>query len=166
MPAPPRPAVPDVSLISAAQLAPLTRAIIVDLAPSPVYHRGHIPGARFLLRSRFSEDAARLPKHGAIVVTSNDGITARYAAPELAHAMGRPVSVLNGGTAGWAQAGYPIESERHDYVSPVIDVYKRPYEGTDSTPEAMRAYIEWELQLVGQITRDGVANFSVMVPEA
>jgi rhodanese-related sulfurtransferase len=166
MPAPPRPAVPDVWLISAAQLAPLTRAIIVDLAPSPVYHRGHIPGARFLLRSRFSEDAARVPKHGTIVVTSNDGITARYAAPELAHAMGRPVSVLNGGTAGWAQAGYPIESEQHDYVSPVIDVYKRPYEGTDSTPEAMRAYIEWELQLVEQITRDGVANFSVMIPEA
>ncbi len=142
----------------------LTDAVVVDLAPSPVYHRGHIPGARFLLRSRFATEAARLPKDGALVLTSPDCILARYASPELAQAIGRPVAVLDGGTAAWAQAGYPIESERHDYVSPAIDVYKRPYEGTDSTPDAMRAYIEWELQLVEQIGKDGVANFNVMTP--
>jgi rhodanese-related sulfurtransferase len=162
IPAPPRPPVPQTPLISAAELAQTDNTVVVDLAPSPVYHRGHIPGARFLLRSRFAADAVRLPASPAPVLTSPDGILARYAAQELAQAMGRPVTVLDGGTQAWAEAGYPIESDRHEYVSPAIDVYKRPYEGTDSTPQAMRAYIEWELQLVAQLAKDGVANFNVM----
>jgi rhodanese-related sulfurtransferase len=175
IPAPRRPPVPDALLISPAQLmaiahAVVSDAVVVDLAPSPVYHRGHIPGARFLLRSRFATDAARIsngiPASAVVVLTSIDGMLARYAAPELAQAMGRSVNVLDGGTEAWAQAGYPIESDRHDYVSPAIDVYKRPYEGTDSTPQDMRAYIEWELQLVEQIRKDGVANFNVMIPDA
>jgi rhodanese-related sulfurtransferase len=169
MPVLARPALPPATLISAAQLSALDNSaldntVIIDLAPSPVYHRGHIPGARFLLRSRFATEAAKLPGHAVPVLTSTDGILAQYAAQELAQAMGRVVAVLEGGTAAWAQAGYSLVSDQHDYVSPAIDVYKRPYEGTDSTQDSMRAYIEWELQLVAQIQRDGVANFNVMTP--
>ena len=161
---PPRPLypVPHAATISAAQLAASSSAIVVDLAPSPVYHRGHIPGAFFLLRSRFAADAHKLPAGGPIVVTSPDGVLAGYAAADLGRAAGRPVNVLDGGSAGWVQAGFKFETARHHYVSPAIDVYKRPYEGTDSTAEAMRGYIEWELKLVEQMARDGVANFRVM----
>ena len=164
MPVPARPPypTPQPPAISVGQLAGTHGAIVIDLATSPVYHRGHIPGARFLLRSRFATDARNLPADGLPVLTSPDGVLARYAAPELAEALGRPVHLLDGGTAAWIAAGYPLETDLHDYSSPAIDVYKRPYEGTDSTPEAMSNYIEWELKLVEQMARDGIANFNVM----
>ncbi|HEX2672141.1 MAG TPA: hypothetical protein VHM25_14770, partial [Polyangiaceae bacterium] len=40
--------------------------------------------------------------------------------------------------------------------------YKRPYEGTDSPPSAMRAYLEWEFGLVEQLKRDGTHGFFVI----
>ena len=146
--------------MTAAELASLQDAVVVDLAASPVYEKGHIPGAWFLIRSRFGrfgKDAERLPE-GRVVMTSPDGWLAVHAAKEL----GRPVQVLAGGTAAWVAAGYPLGSGRERMLSPAIDVYKRPYEGTDNSADAMRAYIEWELHLVAQMANDGIANFRVM----
>jgi rhodanese-related sulfurtransferase len=132
-------------------------AVVVDLAPSPVYAKGHIPGAWFLVRSRFAQDCGQLPA-GRIVVTSPDGWLAHYAAGDLARACGRPVEVLAGGTAAYTGE---LECECR-WASPAIDVYKRPYEGTDNSAEAMRAYLEWEYGLVAQVANDGIANFRVI----
>ena len=41
-------------------------------------------------------------------------------------------------------------------------VYKRPYEGTDNSLVAMRGYIDWELELVAQLERDGTHRFRVI----
>ena len=143
--------------ITAEELARRKEAVVVDLAASPAYEKGHIPGAWFLIRSRLGEDAGKLPE-GEVVLTSPDGWLAAHAAHEL----GRPVRVLTGGTAAWAAAGYALEAGRERMLSPAIDVYKRPYEGTDNSAEAMRAYIEWELHLVAQMANDGIANFRVL----
>ena len=43
-----------------------------------------------------------------------------------------------------------------------IDVYKRPYEGTDIDAQAMQAYLEWEYGLVAQLERDGTHGFHVI----
>jgi rhodanese-related sulfurtransferase len=162
-PAPLHAPLPECAEISAAELfSVIDRVTVVDLASSVQYHRGHIVGAQFLLRSRFPEDCRLLPNNDPIVVTSPDGALARYAANELAQAADRPVRALTGGTAAWRGAGYPIETEQHAWISPPIDVYKRPYEGTDNAADAMQAYIEWELQLVAQMERDGIANFRVI----
>lgn len=45
---------------------------------------------------------------------------------------------------------------------PRIDRYRRPYEGTDNTPEAMQAYLDWEYGLVAQLDRDGTHGFNVL----
>src|ERR1019366_4348425 len=136
--------------------------VVLDLAPSPVYEKGHIPGAWFVLRSRFRYDLAQLPPNDELVLTSPDGRLALHAAAELERCVGRPVRVLSGGTEAWITAGHAMERDRHCWASPAIDVYKRPYEGTDNAPEAMRAYIAWELQLVAQLANDGIANFRVV----
>ena len=47
-------------------------------------------------------------------------------------------------------------------LSPVIDVYRRPYEGTGVHPDAMQAYLDWEYGLVGQLERDGTHGFRVL----
>ena len=134
---------------------------MVDLASSPQYKLGHIPGALFMIRSRIAEDIALLSRR-PIVLTSADGALAAFAASEFANKSQFPVRVLRGGTQSWKDQGYEMESETGHYVSSPLDVYKRPYEGTDNATEAMRAYIEWELQLVAQLANDGVSNFRIV----
>lgn len=165
---PRRPSPPDVSAIAIgpAQLASDADAAIVDLAPSAVYARGHIPRASFVIRSRFSTDLAGLPGRGPIVLTSADGTLAAFAAADAAAASRRPIRVLAGGTAAWVKAGLPLDRDQDRWISPAIDLYKRPYdEETDKRVEAMQRYIEWELQLVSQIANDGVSNFHVVRPQ-
>jgi rhodanese-related sulfurtransferase len=161
---PRRPEKPEngVDIVTPGALAcfPGVSTTIVDLAPSPQYLRGHIPGAHFAIRSRFALDLPELGGTGAIVLTSPDGFLAAFASAEAALATRRPIKVLDGGTKAWVEAGQPLEQAPH-WVSPQIDVYKRPYEGTDNAVKAMEDYITWELQLVAQLANDGVCRFRV-----
>lgn len=165
IPAPLRPTLPE---LGAAAITPDElrqwgeQTTVVDLARSPEYASGHIPGAWFVLRSRFADDLPRLPGNGSIVLTSRDGIAAAHALSAAAALTTRPVRLLAGGTTAWTAAGMPIEIDHQHWHSPAIDVYKRPYEGTDNAAEAMQGYIDWELQLVAQLANDGVSNFHVV----
>jgi hypothetical protein len=47
-------------------------------------------------------------------------------------------------------------------LSPPVDVYRRPYEGTGVDPGAMQAYLDWEHGLVAQLERDGTHGFTVL----
>lgn len=47
-------------------------------------------------------------------------------------------------------------------LSPPVDVYRRPYEGTGVDAGAMQAYLEWEYGLVAQLERDGTHGFTVL----
>ncbi len=163
-PAPPapEPAAPEVSAEALSVLLRNDRAVVADLAPSPAHAAGHIPGARFLLRSRLESDLRRCGAGDrTLVLTSPDGRLARHVRPDAAAlADRRPLAVLTGGTAAWQQAGLPLETGIEAPLSPPDDVYKRPYEGIDNADEFMRAYIDWELQLVAQIRQDGTARFA------
>ncbi|WP_315755455.1 MULTISPECIES: rhodanese-like domain-containing protein [unclassified Bradyrhizobium] len=159
---PPLPQLGDTA-ISAEQLAADPAAwTIVDLTRSPSYKAGHIPGAHFVLASRFADDLAKLPGDGPIVLTSNDGSEAAFALADARAATTRELRVLTGGTRAWTAAGHVLESDRSSWISLADDVYKRPYEGTDNAAEAMQAYIDWELQLVAQLANDSVSNFHVV----
>jgi rhodanese-related sulfurtransferase len=164
-PTPRRPARPDPGLtaIDAAALAAnCANWTIVDLARSSAYAGGHIPGAHFVLASRFAEDLPRLPGDGAIILTSADGDEALFSLADASAATRRKVVVLAGGTRAWLAANQPIERDRHSWISQADDVYKRPYEGTDNAAAAMQAYIDWELHLVAQLANDSVSNFHVV----
>ncbi len=149
--------------IDAAELATNgTGLTIVDLARSPAYATGHIPGAHFVLASRFAEDLPRLPGDGPIVLTSIEGDEAVFALADATASTPRKVVVLNGGTKAWIEGGRSLEKDCHSWISRPDDVYKRPYEGTDNAATAMQAYIDWELQLVAQLANDSVSNFHVV----
>ncbi|PWR18268.1 rhodanese-like domain-containing protein [Zavarzinia compransoris] len=158
-----RPPPPAVAALPPATLRARLEAggvTLIDLAPSPAFRRGHIPGAQFLIRARAGLDLpGRLA--GEIVLTSPDGDLARFAAAEIA-AAGATVTVLDGGTAAWIAAGLPLESGAEPALSPFDDVYRRPYEGTDNPVEAMQAYLDWEFGLVEQLRRDGTHGFYVI----
>ena len=62
---------------------------VIDLQPSTSYQSGHIPGARYASRAQLPSLAGEIPGSGPIVVTSDDGILARFAAAELSAATSR-----------------------------------------------------------------------------
>ena len=70
--------------------------------------------------------------------------------------------MLAGGTAAWAEQGLPLETGPGRLASPLIDRYRRPYEGTDNQREQMQAYLDWEYGLVAQLGRDGTHGFKVL----
>ena len=113
-----------------------------------------------------TKPALSLPLAVRMVVTGGTGevaqALARFAAADLAALTGWPVAVLAGGTAAWAAAGRPLATGEAGVLSPRIDRYRRPYEGTDAPRSAMQAYLDWEFGLVAQLGRDGTHGFQVL----
>lgn len=142
-------------------LASAAPALVVDLAPSTAYLAGRLPGAVFARRARLADGAADLPGDGAIVLTSPDGVVARLAAPELAAATDRPVSVLAGGTAAWVAAGFPVEAGDGPFLHPAEDAV--PHGWRESDPErqkeGFRRYLAWEIGLVAELREDDTVPF-------
>ncbi|GFE97497.1 rhodanese-like domain-containing protein [Gluconobacter sp. Gdi] len=156
---------PEVKTLSPAELHKRLEAddvLVLDLATSPVFRKGHIPGARFVIRPDLvSHPVIRQAKE--VVLVSPNGIAAHLAAPDIT-GENRQVRVLKGGTEAWQAHGYGLETGLDDAqaLSASDDVYKRPYEGTDNASEAMQAYLDWEFGLVSQLEKDGTHGFRVL----
>ncbi len=162
---PAAPPIPTVETISPEDLAVALgdgAVVVLDLAPSPVHRKGHVPGAWFAIRARLAEAFERIPEGLPIVLTSPDGRLAQLAAAEVEEISDHPVRVLDGGTQAWAETGRRLDTGLIRAASDPEDVYKRPYEGTDNAAEAMQAYLDWEFGLVDQLARDGSHGFFVI----
>lgn len=141
--------------------------VLLDLAPSLTYRKGHIAQAEFALRSGFDALAPGLAQATRVVLTSGDGRLAAYAWADLTAALARhaidvPVAILEGGTDAWTAQGGALVSEPQVWRSPADDRYRRPYEGTDNPVEAMQGYLDWEYGLVDQLARDATHGFRVV----
>jgi rhodanese-related sulfurtransferase len=132
------------------------RAVVVDLDTSLAYRDGHIPGAIWAIRGRLARALPHLPEDRVVVLTSADGVLARLAAAELA---GRDTRVLLGGTRAWQAAGLPMEAGATALADATIDVWYRPYDRQAGVEQAMKGYLDWEVDLVAQVERDGDTRF-------
>ncbi|MBT3265234.1 MAG: thiosulfate sulfurtransferase [Acidiferrobacteraceae bacterium] len=135
---------------------------IFDVANSLVFRDGHLPGAHRISRTDISEIASRAASwDSTVVITSSDGTIAGFAAAELLSSEPhRQILVLQGGTDAWQAAGHPIEQGADPYDGESAgDVWYRPYERADAVEAAMQAYLDWEVDLVDQVARDGTAMF-------
>ena len=154
-----RAAVSPAALVTSSVLAPLIegeRALVVDLADSRTFRRGHLPGAWHAVRADLPERLASLPRRLVTVLTSPDAKLAELAAGDLEGG----VSVLHGGTAAWTAAGFElVAGEEERIAANVNDVWLRPYDRGASVEDAMREYLAWEIELVAQLERDGTARF-------
>jgi len=161
---PRRPAAPPMPVVAPGSLVGALggRTLVLDVAPSPLFLRGHIPGAWWVSMPRLSDAVWAWPAADRVVVTSPDGVIAAFAAPRVARVVSAPVEVAAGGTAAWQAAGLPLEQGPEHLSTPLTDVYKRPYEGTDNAAVAMQAYLDWEYGLVAQLERDGTHGFRVL----
>jgi rhodanese-related sulfurtransferase len=137
--------------------------VVVDLALSRQHRQGHIPGAWFAIRARLAEALEKLPAQGELVLTSEDGRVARYAAAELNTR--RPVKALAGGTAAWQAAGLPLATGMGPLASEPDDVALSARERPSDRERYMREYLAWEIELVNQIARDTDCRFRLTPAE-
>ena len=144
--------------IDCAELAALLAregATVIDLSTSRNYRDAHIPGAWFAIRSRLAQGLARIPLRGTLVLTSEDGVLARVAAPEACALTKLPVRYLAGGNAEWRQDGYALSSDGARMADDPVDLWLKPYEQQGDTKPAMVEYLSWETDLLLRLERDG-----------
>uniref|UniRef100_UPI0025901F73 rhodanese-like domain-containing protein n=1 Tax=Pseudomonas sp. TaxID=306 RepID=UPI0025901F73 len=135
---------------------------LLDFTTSANHVKQHIPGAWWALRADLANVVKKVPAAERYVLTCGSSLLARFAVAQVEALTGKPVFVLQDGTASWLKAGLPTESGENHLASPRIDRYRRPYEGTDAPREAMQAYLDWEFGLVEQLGRDGTHGFFVI----
>jgi rhodanese-related sulfurtransferase len=154
---------PTLDVETLARLIADDETTVIDFSPSARYVQGHVPGAWWALRSQLQVALAGLPSPPSRIVATaaSDGL-ARWAAADLQALTDVPVAVLAGGAAAWAAAGHSLRAGEGRLLSPRIDRYRRPYEGTDAPRAAMQAYLDWEFGLVAQLARDGTHRFRVL----
>jgi len=160
-------ALPSPQKVTAAELnGSLASTLVIDLDTSLRYRDGHVPGAWFAVRARLGGTIAEMLKQQPgvtrLVLVSPDGEIAALAAPEAEEAAGGlPVAILAGGMKAWRDAGLPVETGHVRMADPPTDVWYRPYDFKEDVEAAMRQYLDWEVDLVPQVKRDGDAAFSV-----
>ncbi|HZP98049.1 MAG TPA: rhodanese-like domain-containing protein [Reyranella sp.] len=141
--------------------------LVIDLDTSLRYRDGHVPGAWFAVRANLGKTVPEMLQKQAgakrIVLVSPDGEIAALAAAEAGEASnGVPVVILKGGMKAWRDTGLAVENGHTRMADPPTDVWYRPYDFKENIEAAMRQYLEWEVDLVPQVKRDGDARFSVL----
>ncbi len=131
----------------------------LDVRPVEDYTAGHIPGFRHYPGGQLVQEIdMAAPVRGArIVLTDDKGVRADMTASWLAQ-MGWDVYVLDGGYDRVLEVGPPPVLPKPD----PSHRYRRPYEGTEASRDAMQAYFDWEYGLVEQLKRDGTHGFFVI----
>jgi rhodanese-related sulfurtransferase len=142
--------------ITPAELHANPALVVVDLGQSRRHREGHIPGAWFAIRARLGSALAKFPAAGDLVLTSEDGAIARFAAAEIAP---RPVRVLAGGTVAWKAAGLPLDTGMGPLADEPDDVSLSARDRPAERERYMREYLAWEIELVNQIARDDDCRF-------
>ncbi len=127
-------------------------AAVLDLSTSLRFQKAHIPGAWWGVRSRLAEARTAIGDVPLLMLTSEDGLLAKFAAPEAAELF-RKVLVLEGPWRGPTESGVERATTTRD------DVWYKPYDhGADYLKHA-RDYLDWEVALVEQIKRDPTIRF-------
>ena len=140
---------------------PTTREVqgtVLDFSTSLRFHHRHIPGAWWVVRSRLDEAREKVGAADPLVLTSEDGVLAQLAAPEVQALWPRAnVSVLQGGNAAWKG---PWESGHERATTARDDVWYKPYDHEAGFEEHARDYLAWEVALIEQIKRDPTIRFA------
>lgn len=130
---------------------------VIDIDRSLAFRESHIRGARFIAASALDDYLEQIVGHGAIVLTSEDGTLAGLVAARLASRV-PDIAALLGGTRRWRSLGLPVEHGDTGNLTGDDDAWYSPYHAApDQVATQMNAYLAWELQLVEQVERDGVA---------
>jgi 3-mercaptopyruvate sulfurtransferase SseA len=97
-----------------------------------------------------------------IVIFADDPALGSLAAADLAVLTEAAVALVAGGVRAWQAAGLPLAATPDEPPdSERIDFTFWNHDRHDGNSGAMRAYLQWELDLPDQIARDGLAGFRI-----
>jgi len=114
------------------------------------------------MRARLEEDLRKLSPTAMLVFTSEDGLLAQVATADALPPGWRDVRYLRGGTKAWIKAGLSTSSGEERMASAAEDIWLRPYERRGDVSGAMAEYLQWEVDLLGMIERDGTTAFKAL----
>ena len=130
---------------------------VLDFSTSLRFHYRHLPGAWWVVRSRLAEAREKVGDHRLLLLTSEDGVLAHLAAPEVQALWPKAqVRVLDGGNATWKG---PWESGHERSTTARDDVWYKPYDHEAGFEQHARDYLAWEVALLDQIKRDPTIRF-------
>jgi rhodanese-related sulfurtransferase len=138
-------------------------ATVVDLSLSRDYLREHIPGAWFAIRTRLARAFKKIPSDRTLVLTSEDGALASMAVVEARALTNEPVRYLCGGNAAWRAAGHAFSADAK-MADEAVDQWRKPYERSGNSKAMMQEYLDWEVDLLPRIKRDGSLQFDRFRP--
>jgi rhodanese-related sulfurtransferase len=141
-------------------------ATVIDLSLSREYRKAHIAGAWFAIRSRLDRSLSKIEPAGTVVLTSEDGILAALALEEMRSLSTAPARYLGGGNAAWTASGRALTADQPRLADDPIDVWLKPYDRSGGQAEAMQAYLDWEMDLLARVERDGSCRFERYKTEA
>jgi rhodanese-related sulfurtransferase len=136
---------------------------VFDVEKSFAFRDKHIEGAHFAAAGRLPALLADLTPETSLVITSSDGVLAQVVATELLR-HGYPARALLGGNRAWFDANLPTASGGEHILTGEDDSWHSGYAYTDEAQRhaAFRAYLDWEVGLVEQLTQPGaVTAFNV-----
>ena len=135
-----------VRLVSPHELKASMPSIVLFVETSQDFAQGHVPGAHWVSRSllefRIGEIAPS--KESAMAITCNDGRASALAGATLKELGYRNVSVLEGGTDAWREAGLPVETGLSGVMAAPTDMVTM---GVFRNPAEMMHYLRWETAL-------------------
>jgi rhodanese-related sulfurtransferase len=140
------------------QTTPEAKGAMLDFSTSLRFHYKHIPGAWWVVRARLAEAKQKVGDQKAMVLTSEDGVLAHLAAPEVQALWPQAqVRVLEGGNAAWQG---PWEEGHERSTTTRDDVWYKPYDHEAGFEKHAREYLAWEVALIEQIKRDPTIRFN------
>lgn len=157
----PLPRVSQIAIVEAAHWLD-AGAAAVAIGSSAEYRKAHPELAVWAIRPRLDRLPSGVLQATRIAVFAEDDAVGALAAADLAELTGRPVALVEDGIAGWRAAGRPFADSPHDPPdSERIDYVFWNHDRHDGNQDAMRAYLQWELDLPGEIGKDGQAGFRI-----
>jgi len=167
------PGEPALPLLPAAAVVPIEAAaalmsagaMAIVLGSSAAVRAAHPPGAVWTIRPRLAGLPAKIRDAARIVMFADDVAAAKLILPDLAQLSSAEIAIAQGGVAAWQAAGssvvatpdYPPDSERIDFI-----FWNHNRHDTDEgAQQAMRNYLQWELDLPDEIAKDGLSGFRV-----
>jgi rhodanese-related sulfurtransferase len=153
--------VPEIEPAEAAQWL-REGALAVSFDPSADHLAGSAPGAVWASRARIDELVDLLEQHTSVVLFSADAMAARLAAVDLLEQpvmAGRRLRVVRGGLQSWRAAGLPLQEPPADSLPPArrLDTLYWAQDRRRGDAQAMKQYLDWEKNLLNQLTADGFA---------
>ena len=134
---------------------------IVSTDPSAGFRASHPQGAHWVNRARLERLDPSVLGAARILVVGDDAATASLVAGDLQELTSAHVRVLAGGTQAWKGAGLPVESSQEPADCDRIDTLFWHHIRHDGDFDAMRGYLQWELDLPARIAADDTAGFRI-----